>query len=646
MFAKLALRNVKRQISSYLIYFVTVALSVALMFAVNELSYSSQVRTLAERSSDVGFMFRLVTVLSCLVTALVLSYAAGFMLRLRKREFGMYLTLGMTRGNIQTLFALETGAMFAFALVLGVVLGLVIYQLLMALLVSVLDIPFAISGYSLQGGILTIVVSGLLFAVSTLGSLRYLNKVTVTELLREEKVEKSEKRPGLWGLLSLLSLLGLAGSFALTYRDLMASFYKEGNILLMLWLVLDLVMVFLTHVTLCRSVTGLLLRSKKLKNRGTNALVLRGLSGKMTMNSLLIGALATLLVFAIAMSNVAFGEKVHADFSVQKECPYDVMAWFSVGGTQDISQEEGRKIIEKYSPITGEQDFQLRTTGEDSLCSRLEGWDLDLQDEYMSLSQFNSLMEGCGREPITLEGQFLLVTSIQGISTQDLTGASVVLEGREYTWAGSTDECPEFTRRFLYFVIPDEALENMDVAWNCVAYTLENSRPDAGSMLRELIYYQQTPDGPEENCDHRIQEEVRWYYKGTSGTLIIGTLYVSTVFVCLALAILALKILSTLNDERRRFSVLYRLGADARTQRTALLRQTGAFFLAPFILPMAMTLPFGFAFSKVYEVWGFAGLKAEAAFAVAGAIALVIAGIYLLYFALTYRMAKNYVIDE
>lgn len=46
----------------------------------------------------------------------------------------------------------------------------------------------------------------------------------------------------------------------------------------------------------------------------------------------------------------------------------------------------------------------------------------------------------------------------------------------------------------------------------------------------------------------------------TAGTLIIGTLYVSTVFVCMALAILSLKTLSTLDEERRRFAVLYRLG--------------------------------------------------------------------------------------
>lgn len=142
MFAKLALRNVRRQIRNYLIYFVTVALSIALMFAVNNLSYSRRIQTLSQMSTEIRSMFTIVTVLSCLVTALVLSYATGFMLKLRKKEFGMYLTLGMTRRNIQALFVCETGLLSGLALMAGMGAGLVIFQLLAALFASILEIPF------------------------------------------------------------------------------------------------------------------------------------------------------------------------------------------------------------------------------------------------------------------------------------------------------------------------------------------------------------------------------------------------------------------------------------------------------------------------------------------------------------------------
>ena len=224
MFAKLALRNVRRQIRSYLIYFVTVALSIALMFAVNNLSCSDRIRSLSETSSDMRTMFTMGTVLSGLVTALVLSYAAGFMLKLRKKEFGMYLTLGMTRRNIRTLFVCETGLLSLLALLTGMGAGLVLFQLLAALFSSIMEIPFAVSAYSWEGILLTLAVSAGLFLLSTLASLRYLKKVTVSELLRAEAAEQSEKHPVRWYCLAAAALAGLLGCGIVTWQNLMAAF--------------------------------------------------------------------------------------------------------------------------------------------------------------------------------------------------------------------------------------------------------------------------------------------------------------------------------------------------------------------------------------------------------------------------------------
>lgn len=646
MFAKLALRNVKRQISNYLIYFVTVALSIALMFAVNNLSYSDRIRELSEISSDMHTMFTMVTILSCLVTALVLSYATGYMLKLRKKEFGMYLTLGMTRRNIQTLFACETGILSFLAKLVGMGAGLVIFQLVVALFASIMELPFAISAYSAKGILLTLAVSLGMFLLSTLVSLRYLKKTTISELLKKESAEKSEKYPVFWCILSILTVSGLICSLIVTYQNLMAAFRDQDGVILLLWLVVDLVMVFLSHFTLSRTIAGMLLRSNKLKNRGTNTVVLRGLSGKMTVNSLLIGALATLLVFAIAMSNVALGEKIYSDRSIAKDCPYDVMAMLNCSEEPGISMEEGEKIIEKYSPILSRMDFQLYSSGETTLCSSILGYDvMGWTDKFMPLSQFNALLTGCGYDPVALEGQYLVVTSVQGIGETDFSDKTIHFNGTTYSWAGSSTRYPEFARRaWMYFVVPDEAVAGMPVSNVCAAYTLENSRPDAMAILKDLTYIQETEDGPEEQCDFAIKEDYRLYSNANAGTLIIGTLYVSTVFVCMALAILSVKTLSTLDEECRRYAVLYRLGADVRMQKSALFRQIAAFFLMPFAFPLLMTVPMGVIFGKVYEIWDFQGLSGQKAMETAVLISLVVAGVYAFYFFITYRIACDHVI--
>ncbi|MDY4835039.1 MAG: ABC transporter permease [Frisingicoccus sp.] len=647
MFVKLAIRNVRRQIRNYLIYFITVVLSIALLFAVNNLSYSDRIQSLSELSTDIRSMFTMVTVLSCLVTALVLSYATGFMLKLRRREFGMYLTLGMTRRNIQTLFVCETGLLMGLALVVGMGFGLVIFQLVAALFASILEIPFAISAYSLEGVFLTIGVSIGLFLLSTLASRRYLRKVTVSELLKEPSVQKSEKHPVLWCILSVLTLVGFIICLIITYRSLMAAFHNQDGVELLLWLAVDLLMVFLTHFTWSRTLAGMLLRSKRLKNRGTNTVVLRGLSEKMTVNSLLIGALATLLVFSVAMSNVAFSEKVYTDLTIEKECPYDVMALVDLSVKQEISMDEGKKIIERYSPITEEQEFSLYSLGEATLCSTIMGYkEMGMTDLFMPLSQFNTLLTGCGYEPVSLEDEYLLITDIQGICDIDFSNKPVIINGQTYTWAGSSKAYPDFARRlFVYFVVPDRAVDRMDAAYIGAAYTLENHRPDAEALRKDLSWMEQTGDGIEEKNNYAIQEYWRIYNMANAGTLISGALYISTVFVCMALAILSVKVLSTLEDERRRFAVLYRLGADAKMQKTALFQQIGAFFFMPFMLPLLMTVPIGTIFGEVYEIWNLPGLSGQRAMQTSVIIALAITGIYALYFIITYRVASEAIGD-
>lgn len=90
--------------------------------------------------------------------------------------------------------------------------------------------------------------------------------------------------------------------------------------------------------------------------------------------------------------------------------------------------------------------------------------------------------------------------------------------------------------------------------------------------------------------------------------------------------------------------MLYRLGANVRTQKSVLLRQIGVFFLIPFAFPLLMTVPMGVIFDKVYEIWDFQGLSGQKAMETAVLIALVIVGVYAIYFLITYYISCGHVI--
>lgn len=130
-----------------------------------------------------------------------------------------------------------------------------------------------------------------------------------------------------------------------------------------------------------------------------------------------------------------------------------------------------------------------------------------------------------------------------------------------------------------------------------------------------------------------------------TAVFIIAALYISVVFVFMAMAILALKTLSGISDDRRRYEILYRLGASKEEQSRTLLKQIFAFFFLPFALPMLLSIPSGLICAQIMRLGGYASVVSEV-LCVAGGIALVITAVYVLYFSATYLVAKRSVVRE
>ena len=91
---KLALKNARRQAGNYGIYFITVTMSVALIFAINNVICNRQLQIFADTVKELGQGLDMLIWFIALVMAFVLGYGTSFMLKLRKREFGTYMILG------------------------------------------------------------------------------------------------------------------------------------------------------------------------------------------------------------------------------------------------------------------------------------------------------------------------------------------------------------------------------------------------------------------------------------------------------------------------------------------------------------------------------------------------------------------------
>ena len=135
MLGKVALRNICRSVKDYAIYFVTLLMAVTLFYAFNSIS-EQQVMTEINESSHmdvsqfVGEMVSLFSYIIAFVLAFLIIYANSLLIRRRKREFGIYLVLGMRPGQVSRILLYETVFIGSGSLVLGLGLGILISQLL------------------------------------------------------------------------------------------------------------------------------------------------------------------------------------------------------------------------------------------------------------------------------------------------------------------------------------------------------------------------------------------------------------------------------------------------------------------------------------------------------------------------------------
>ena len=139
MLFKLALRNVKRTASSYIIYFITVAFTVSFMFAANNVLLSDDLRANdAVVRSDLGMIINIVLAVVVIIVGLIICSATAYLMRLRRREFGTYLLLGMKRGDVIKIFAVEHLTVGVVSLAAGLGLGVGVFYAFNGLICAVI----------------------------------------------------------------------------------------------------------------------------------------------------------------------------------------------------------------------------------------------------------------------------------------------------------------------------------------------------------------------------------------------------------------------------------------------------------------------------------------------------------------------------
>ena len=310
MLCKLAWGNVRRAGRDYLVYLLTLTLGVTVFYAFNTISMQVDIAGIDEEglAQVMGSMLGYLTYFLAGVMAFLMVYANNFIMKRRKKEFGLYQVLGMGRGRVATILALETVIVSVVAFVAGIVLGVGLSQLMTFFTASLFKTQIANFHFffSVHAFNLTLACMLVMFVLTLLLNLRAVRRTKLIELMGAERRNESIKTRNPWIAIAIFAvgvvLVGVAyyrllrDGFPLTATDskLQEAMNQFG---------ITTAMVTVGTFALFWGLSGMLIKLlQSLRGvywRGLNMFIVRQLAAKVNTVCFSMGVIAMILFLAI-----------------------------------------------------------------------------------------------------------------------------------------------------------------------------------------------------------------------------------------------------------------------------------------------------------------------------------------------------------
>ena len=486
MLCKLAWGNVRRAGRDYLVYLLTLTLGVTVFYAFNTVSMQVDIAGIEEEglSELMGSMLGYLTYFLAGVMAFLMVYANNFIMKRRKKEFGLYQVLGMGRGRVATIMALETVIVSVGAFVAGIVLGVGLSQLMTFFTASLFKTQIANFRFffSVHAFNLTLACMLVMFVLTLLLNLRAVRRTKLIELMGAERRNESIKTRNPWIAIAIFAvgvvLVGVAyyrllrDGIPLTDTDskLQEAMNQFG---------ITTAMVTVGTFALFWGLSGMLIKLlQSLRGvywRGLNMFTVRQLSAKVNTVCFSMGVIAMILFLAItsvtcgmSIANVMnenlerynpvdvsqtyvyytpetldyYKEYVNpseADRMVLADATVDLYAaWHGESKSADNNDETGKKVdiadvagehvqIDSYLsyPLGGSDPSVVagemcKAMGK-KLPKALEGSNADAMGLFVTpASQYNKLRQMMGEEPVSIGRDQYLLTCDMGGELGDL----------------------------------------------------------------------------------------------------------------------------------------------------------------------------------------------------------------------------------
>ena len=668
--SKLAIKNIRKSIKDYSIYFFTLVIGVIIFYVFNAIESQTIALSVSRRSYEtIELMNQFLSTVSIFV-AIVLGgliiYASRFLIKRRNKEFGVYLTLGMSKRKMSVMLFFETLLIGVISLGIGLVLGVAVSQLMSVMVANSFeaDMTRFTFVFSPKAAIKSCIYFGIMYVVVIIFNTISVGKCKLIDLLHGDKKSErmSLKNPVLCAVIFLIAaaILGFA-YYRMIHILKMNNVKQVGFVLLM-----GAVSTFFIFWSLSGMMLTLFRGMKGVFFKKLNSFTLRQFSYKANTMVVSMTVICLMLLLTIVLLGTAFSLSRSLNGNIKNLLKTDLYLYKGVDVSTEGSEEGAESEIladlaengfgkENFSDIVDYYVYCEEGLTEKAYCGdyleEIKKNYLFIRDEnplmLIKESDYNEIAKLLGQKEIDLEGEeYAIVGNFQpaiDVRNKLLSEKkSIIVNGHELS--PKYDKCIVGMVSMIgtpseegVYIVPDDVLgEDMRVYERILANYREATDTEKAAMEEKLITILDALWDRDASITYKTKEEIKDASTGLASMVTFISMYVGIIFLIASAAVLSLKELSESADNIKRYNVLRRIGTDEKMINGALFKQIGMFFIFPMLLACIHSVVGFKTASVILESMG-AKQTVYSLMSTASVILVVYGG----YFVLTYFTSKR-----
>lgn len=681
MLFKISLKNIRKSLKDYTVYFFTLILGVAIFYVFNAIDSQSVMLDVRANVMDIiklmnDILSGVSVFVSCILGFLII-YASRFLIKRRNKEFGIYLTLGMSKRKISVILFFETLLIGIVSLVAGLVIGTILSQFMSVIVANMFDADMTKFKFifSMKACVKTLIYFAIMYVLVMIFNTFSISRCKLIDLLNAgKKTEKvTMKNPVVCTIVFVIGVGILSYAYWMVTRGVrtLNTFDKIG-----IPIALGCVATFL----ILWSVSGFMIRIftsiKSVYYKGVNSFVLRQFCSKINTTVFSTTVICIMLFITISVLSAALSMKDSLSKDLDSMCPVDVQ----------LAKYSYDAMSEAYatSQDMNEKDREMLEDSKLSIIETLNNSGFDAQKYFKDVAEYNIYNTGLTVKdtlgdintddyqfmadtimPVMTIGDYNSVARLYGNSTYELNGDEYIIvadyknmvmirnqalkkeitlsvNGKEYKPRYS--ECMDgFVQIGVQnmndgiLVVPDNAVKPQQVRnMGLSADYRADTKEERYSIETQLDNLMKNISFKKSFISWNSRIDLAESSVGLGALVTFIALYLGIIFLISSAAILALRELSDSADNKERYGMLRKLGVDERMIDMALFKQIGIFFAFPLILALIHSV-FGIKFINIIlATMGMSSMAASIGLTLA-----FVAVIYGGYFLITYLCSRS-----